>query len=332
MWLPWLQDPKMHRHKIKIQDMWKGALLLTMAARSERNGPLPTEWGWILICHMALHKPKKLVDATGGKMQDIPAGRVQPLPSLARSDTLVDSRIIYATMVAPRLTAKLWWKKQRSQTCSLAQGETSKEGCTLFSEKDQAEMRRPKILATSASSMRRWERSWKWCVQLAKSSLTRWWDSNMQARQPKEPLLVGNQYTQGVQEKAEAPANAFSKASQSWHIPKEVSWYKAEEKQNLKCLWWTIQLLSMVTSPWRSWRWLSVVKDQPVWPQGRAYLLSHDVPVHWVNDEDTPQILPDKQGLWTGLFHLEALVIAILKDWKPRHLPTIYRPLALTPH
>ena len=50
------------------------------------------------------------------------------------------------------------------------------------------------------------------------------------ARQPERPLLIGDQYTRGVQEKADALAETFSRASQTKHLPAEVTRYRAEEE------------------------------------------------------------------------------------------------------
>ena len=58
---------------------------------------------------LALQQAKKLVSAEGQKTQGPPAEREQPLPSLSpawRSDTLLDSRRSYASVVAPRPTPK----------------------------------------------------------------------------------------------------------------------------------------------------------------------------------------------------------------------------------
>ena len=53
-------------------------------------------------------------------------------------------------------------------------------------------------------------------------------------RQPERPLLVYRQYTQGVQEKAEALTDVFSRASQSPHLPEEVARHRAEEESRFE--------------------------------------------------------------------------------------------------
>ena len=55
-----------------------------------------------------------------------------------------------------------------------------------------------------------------------------------QARQPERPLMVDNQYNRGVQEKAEALADIFSRVSQSRHLPEKVARYRAEEKSSFE--------------------------------------------------------------------------------------------------
>ena len=58
---------------------------------------------------LALQQAKKLVSVEGQKTQGPPAEREQPLPSLSpawRSDTPLDSRRSYASVVAPRPTPK----------------------------------------------------------------------------------------------------------------------------------------------------------------------------------------------------------------------------------
>ena len=61
---------------------------------------------------------------------------------------------------------------------------------------------------------------------------------------------------------------SLGQAKQSTSLRK---WQGIELKRRLdvKLLGWTIQLPSMVTSPWRSWRRLSVVWDQPARLQGK---------------------------------------------------------------
>ena len=43
-----------------------------------------------------------------------------------------------------------------------------------------------------------------------------------------QPLLIGDHYTRGVQEKADALTETFSRASQTKHLPAEVARYRAE--------------------------------------------------------------------------------------------------------
>ena len=59
---------------------------------------------------LALQQAKKLVSAEGQKTQGPPAEREQTLPSLCpawRSDTPLNSRRSYASVVAPRPTPKI---------------------------------------------------------------------------------------------------------------------------------------------------------------------------------------------------------------------------------
>ena len=72
------------------------------------------------------------------------------------------------------------------------------------------------------------------------------------------------------------------------------------------------------------------ISQQGYW--GKSCLLPYDPPVHRVDDKDTAQVLPDMLGVWNGPAWKEALVVAIPKEGKPRHLPTSYSPVALTPH
>ena len=44
------------------------------------------------------------------------------------------------------------------------------------------------------------------------------------------PLLIGDQYTRELQEKTDALAETFSRASQTKHLPAEVARYGAEEE------------------------------------------------------------------------------------------------------
>ena len=60
------------------------------------------------------------------------------------------------------------------------------------------------------------------------------WRKKVSARQSKRPLLVDNRYTQGVQEKAEALADVFSRANQSRHLPEEVARYRGEEETHFE--------------------------------------------------------------------------------------------------
>ena len=154
------------------------------------------------------------------------------------------------------------------------------------------------------------------------------------ARQPERPLLIGDQYTRGVQEKADALAETFSRASQTKHLPAEVARYRAEEETRF-------ETPGMDNStPFNGDLTLKELKTA-VSGLGSASKATGEDPISYHLIRRFPEsmmeiLLEFYQTCWeSGAIPVawkDALVIAIPKEGKPRHLPTSYRPIALTPH
>ena len=154
------------------------------------------------------------------------------------------------------------------------------------------------------------------------------------ARQPERPLLVDDRYTEGVQEKAEVLAGVFSRASQSRHLPEEVARYRAEEESRFETP------VMDNSTPFNGDLTLKELKTA-ISGLGTASKATGEDPISYhmirrFTEPMTKTLLEFYQTCWESgrvpSAWKEALVVAIPKDGKPRHLPTSYRPIALTPH
>ena len=153
------------------------------------------------------------------------------------------------------------------------------------------------------------------------------------ARQPERPLLIGDQYTRGVQEKADALAET-SRASQTKHLPTEVARYGAKDET-------LFETPGMGNStPFNGDLTLKELKTA-ISGLGSASKATGEEPIscHLIRRFSESMIailLEFYQTCWeSGTIPVAwkvALVIAISKEGKPRHFPTSYRPIALTPH
>ena len=137
-----------------------------------------------------------------------------------------------------------------------------------------------------------------------------------------------------MQEKAVAIAEIFSRAIQTKHIPADVARYRAEEETRFETPGMdnstpfnddlTLKELTTAISGLGSAS--KATGEDPI-----SYHL-----VHRFQESMTEMLLDFYQTCWesgTILVALkDALVIAIPKEGKPRHLLTCYRPIALTPH
>ena len=155
-----------------------------------------------------------------------------------------------------------------------------------------------------------------------------------QTRQPERPLLVNDRYTQGVQEKAEALADVFAKASQSQHLPEEMAKHRAEEE----CLFKTPVMDN--STPFNGDLTTRELKTA-ISGLGSASKATGEDPISYhmirrFTESMMKTLLRFYQTCWESgtvpAAWKKALVVAIPKDGKPRHLPTSYRPIALTPH
>nr|KAG5705434.1 hypothetical protein BaRGS_004561 [Batillaria attramentaria] len=182
-----------------------------------------------------------------------------------------------------------------------------------------------------------WERFCTEQVQEPKDSSKLWRmirSHRRRGRLPERALLVNGQKTQTAKEKANALAETFAKASQTEHLPPEMREYRRTEEQRfeksendgqapsngdltLEELWTAIGSLGS---------------------QGKA--TGHD-PISYQMIRHFPDrmvkvLLGFYQTCWDSgqipKAWKKAVVVAIPKDGKPPHLPTSYRPVALTSH
>ena len=136
-----------------------------------------------------------------------------------------------------------------------------------------------------------------------------------------------------MQEKADALAETFYRASQTKHLPAEVAKYRAEEDTRFETPGMdnstpfngdlTLKELKTAISGLESAS--KATGEGPV-----SYRLICRFPESMIEI-----LLEFYQTCWeSGTIPVawkDALVIAIPKEGKPRHLPTSYRPIALTP-
>lgn len=153
-------------------------------------------------------------------------------------------------------------------------------------------------------------------------------------QQPERPLLVNDQFTRGAKEKAEALAETFSKVSQSRHLPAEVAEMRRREETKFKAP------MADNSAPFNGSLTLGEL-ETAIGNLGSASKATGRDPIsyHMIRRFTKPMnevLLKLFQFCWESdtvpEAWKEAVVVAIPKDGKPRHLPTSYRPIALTPH
>ena len=151
----------------------------------------------------------------------------------------------------------------------------------------------------------------------------------MTPRQPEWPLLIGYQYTRGVQKKADALTETFSRASQTKHLPAEVARHRTEEETRF-------ETPGMDDStPFNGDLTLKELKTA-ISGFGSASKATGEDPISYHLIRRFPEsmikiLLEFYQSCWeSGTIPVawkDALAIAIPKEGKP-----LYRPIALTPH
>ena len=153
-------------------------------------------------------------------------------------------------------------------------------------------------------------------------------------QQPERPLFVNDQFTRGAKEKAEALAETFSKVSQSRHLPPEVAEMRRREETQFKAP------VMDNSAPFNGDLTLGEL-ETAIGSLGSANKAPGRDPIsyHMIRRFTEPMkkvLLEFFQFCWESETvpeaWKEALVVGIPKVGKPRHLPTSYRPIALTPH
>nr|KAG5694280.1 hypothetical protein BaRGS_031998 [Batillaria attramentaria] len=153
-------------------------------------------------------------------------------------------------------------------------------------------------------------------------------------RLPERALLVNGQKTQTAKEKADALAETFAKASQTEHLPPEMREYRRTEEQRFE------KSENDGQAPSNGDLTLKELRTAigSLGSQGKA--TGHD-PISYQMIRHFPDrmvkvLLGFYQTLWDSgqvpKAWKKAVVVAIHKDGKPPHLPTSYRPVALTSH
>nr|KAG5692941.1 hypothetical protein BaRGS_031519 [Batillaria attramentaria] len=153
-------------------------------------------------------------------------------------------------------------------------------------------------------------------------------------RLPERALLVNGQKTQTAKEKADALAETFAKASQTEHLPPEMREYRRTEEQRFE------KSENDGQAPSNGDLTLEELRTAigSLSSQGKA--TGHD-PISYQMIRHFPDrmvkvLLGFYQTCWDSgqipKAWKKAVVVAIPKDGKPPHLPTSYRPVALTSH
>ncbi|KAL8610434.1 hypothetical protein ACOMHN_035151 [Nucella lapillus] len=154
-----------------------------------------------------------------------------------------------------------------------------------------------------------------------------------QRRRPERPLLVNGQLTKTSQEKADALANTFSKASQSNHLPPEMK----EKRRNAESTFSTPQDNS---TSFNSNLTLDEVRTAVASLGTNSKATGTDpISYHMIRTFPEPALRMLHtffQTCWTtGNIPKDwkkATVVAISKNGKPPQQTSSYRPIALTPH
>nr|KAG5696331.1 hypothetical protein BaRGS_027941 [Batillaria attramentaria] len=182
-----------------------------------------------------------------------------------------------------------------------------------------------------------WERFCTEQVQEPKDSSKLWRRIRAHRRRgrlPERALLVNGQKTQTAKEKADALAETFAKASQTEHLPPEMREYRRTEEQRFE------KSENDGQAPFNGDLTLEELRTAigSLGSQGKA--TGHD-PISYQMIRHFPDrmvkvLLGFYQTCWDSgqipKAWKKAVVVAIPKDGKPPHLPTSYRPVALTSH
>nr|KAG5704907.1 hypothetical protein BaRGS_003890 [Batillaria attramentaria] len=182
-----------------------------------------------------------------------------------------------------------------------------------------------------------WERFCAEQVQEPKDSSKLWRmirAHRRRGRLPERALLVNGQKTQTAKEKADALAETFAKASQTEHLPPEMREYRRTEEQRFE------KSENDGQAPSNGDLTLEELRTAigSLGSQGKA--TGHD-PISYQMIRHFPDrmvkvLLGFYQTCWDSgqipKAWKKAVVVAIPKDGKPPHLPTSYRPVALTSH
>nr|KAG5702244.1 hypothetical protein BaRGS_030599 [Batillaria attramentaria] len=182
-----------------------------------------------------------------------------------------------------------------------------------------------------------WERFCTEQVQEPKDSSKLWRiirAHRRRGRLPERALLVNGQKTQTAKEKADALAETFAKASQTEHLPPEMREYRRTEEQRFE------KSENDGQAPSNGDLTLEELRTAigSLGSQGKA--TGHD-PISYQMIRHFPDrmvkvLLGFYQTCWDSgqipKAWKKAVVVAIPKDGKPPHLPTSYRPVALTSH
>nr|KAG5707542.1 hypothetical protein BaRGS_001090 [Batillaria attramentaria] len=182
-----------------------------------------------------------------------------------------------------------------------------------------------------------WERFCREQVQEPKDSSKLWRmirAHRRRGRLPERALLVNGQKTQTAKEKADALAETFAKASQTEHLPPEMREYRRTEEQRFE------KSENDGHAPSNGDLTLEELRTAigSLGSQGKA--TGHD-PISYqmirhLPDRMVKVLLGFYQTCWDSgqipKAWKKAVVVAIPKDGKPPHLPTSYRPVALTSH
>ena len=137
-----------------------------------------------------------------------------------------------------------------------------------------------------------------------------------------------------MQRKTEVLAGVFSRASQSRHLPEDVARYRAEEESRFETP------VMDNSTPFNGDPTLKELKTAISGLGTASKATGEDlISYHMIRRFTKPMtktLLKFYQTCWESgtvpSAWTEALVVVIPKDRKPRHLPTSYRPIALTPH
>nr|KAG5691429.1 hypothetical protein BaRGS_016345 [Batillaria attramentaria] len=182
-----------------------------------------------------------------------------------------------------------------------------------------------------------WERFCTEQVQEPKDSSKLWRRIRAHRRRgrlPERALLVNGQKTQTAKEKADALAETFAKASQTEHLPPEMREYRRTEEQRSE------KSENDGQAPFNGDLTLEELRTAigSLGSQGKATghdPISYQVIRHFP-DRMVKVLLGFYQTCWDSgqipKAWKKAVVVAIPKDGKPPHLPTSYRPVALTSH